>query len=247
MIGHLLIGLAVFLANGAMAQTSVANANTAPAPAAPLPVPVALDKAEKGKILFKRTDSGDNLPMLETTLNGVEFLGPLYPKEGGMPYVLLSALECEGCAQRFLYMFRVGSTAKQEPLRLIFPGRVRDKQTGGTVYEGRAFYGKCVPNKGDAFVVYQSDKIKKRRGLQSSVFIAEVQDSGIEEHVITRRHPRLDTILGQVRRKQCAEIKGVDRDTQKFKWPTKPNLEIEKPDEPETEKAPAGSQANPTS
>src|SRR5690606_18346983 len=63
----------------------------------------------------------------------------------------------------------------------------------------------------DVYVVFQDEKVDRRRYLQSSVYVAEAAKEIVREQLIERRPPRIKRTLARVRAKQCTEIKGRNR------------------------------------
>lgn len=161
-------------------------------------------KIEKGTIVFSA------LPPIQTPYAELEALGRLTPSGGGVPFFLLSALPCDGCKeQKELFLVKADGSRRE---KFVFPGKVRDRKTGALLYEGRAFFGECLANRGPVYVSFQSDKMDRKRHLQPSVFVAEVDPNGdLQEKVIVRRRPSLSSTLQRVRKKGCQEISGFDR------------------------------------
>ena len=112
-----------------------------------------------------------------------------------------------------LYLIRADG---KYPLTLVYPGRITDRKKGHLVFEGRAFYGECIAHREPSYVMYQKEKVDRRRFPQQSAFVAEVQEHGVDERLIVRRMPPLAYALKQVKRKKCFEIDGYNRQSVKF-------------------------------
>ena len=136
-------------------------------------------------------------------------LGVLRSEKAATPYFLFKGKECSDCkdANR-LYLSRADGNYHTQ---FTFPGTVKHKKSGRTLFIGRAFFGKCVWRRGEVFVVFQKEKVDRRRYLQHSVFIAELKNDKVQESILVRRRPRLKDTLKRVRRKTCTEIKGTNR------------------------------------
>lgn len=176
------------------------------------PEGVEVDRVEGGKIHFKNTASKRVPKSISTPLVDINFVSWLKPGDGGTtapPYPLFSAKPCNDCPQdRALYLLQATG---RKPMQLVYPGKIIDPKTGVTVLDSRAFYGKCLSDKQDVFVVFQREHVDKRRSLQNSVFYAEPLKDKVEERLIERRMPKLDFTLKRVKAKQCFEIEGRKR------------------------------------
>ena len=194
-----------------------ANTEAPPAEAPTGPVPL-VEKIEGNTLYFKNENGSPVFPPLKTKLFDLNYFGALEPTgDDTRPYVLISALPCEGCKdQKALYLLRADGSSFN---KFIYPGEVRDNKTGGLLLKSRAFYGKCLPNKDDVYIVYQDEKIDRRRYLQTSVYVAQMGPVRIEEKLITRTRdrPSLDRLLKRVKKKECFEIEGIKRKSGNFK------------------------------
>lgn len=161
-------------------------------------------------VFFKQ----DALAPLKTSLLDLEAVGVLRHPQQRIPYLLLSGASCRNCAvSKMLLLLRADG---KFPLTLVYPGRIRDRKNGQVVFEGRAFYGECAPGRMPVYLMFQKEKVDRRRFPQQSAFVAEVQEHGVDERLIVRRMPSLAYALKQVKRKRCFEISGFERQSVKF-------------------------------
>lgn len=199
-----------------------APARQAVAEPAPFRGAIEIAKVEQGVITFSAPPGGVAPSELKTGLHDVRVLGPIYSRSGGkpeFPSVLVSGLPCAGCEERRgLTLFSLRPDIR--PLNFVYPGRVRDRKTGQTLYQSRAFFGSCLSNRNDVYVVFQNEKIDRRGNrMRPSVFIAEVTPQGNYEKLLATHAPRLDSVLKRVRSKDCAEIRGTERASIPFATP----------------------------
>lgn len=169
-----------------------------------------IDKIEQGTIYFKST-SGESLKPLKTKLYDLQALGSLQSaSEKDPPYFLFKGRPCEDCLQDLgIYAFRADG---QNPSTFVFPGRIVDGKTRGVVLESRSFYGHCLyKEKQDVYLVFQKERVDRRSGLQSSVYIAQVGGTHLEERLIERHMPRIQDTMTLVKNKSCHEIPGRSR------------------------------------
>ena len=187
----------------ALAQTSD--------PQVPPKVPQTLEiKEVNGQIIhFKEMESGTPAP-LETTLHEIKPLGIL-SNPGSKPFVLLQAQPCEGCEDHeSIYLIRADGG---KPSTFTFPGQIRDPKSRKLIHDSRSFYGQCLRKRGQVYVAFQKDKADRRRWLQTSVLVAEMEGNGIKEHLLTyrRKKPHIKHTLRLVKKGLCKEIKGKKR------------------------------------
>lgn len=178
------------------------------------PVGTKFERAENGSIYFSAPAGIAPPKPIETKLQNIEYLGELYPEEG-VPFVLFSALPCQGCNdRRALYSVRADGN---DPQQFTFPGKIRDAKNGSTVFEGQTFYGSCVAGKPDMLITYQNERVDRRRHLQQSAFVATVQGGRMSEEILTSKSPRMREVIKQVSKKKCFEVKGFTRNTVTYK------------------------------
>jgi len=176
-------------------------------------------KIEKGTVLFATGASNarpnDLPPPLKTSYFGLESLGRLDPPQGGVPYLVLVGMPCQGCNDKKELLLIKADGSRQE--KFVYPGKVKDRKNGALLYEGRSFYGDCLSNRGPVYVAFQSDKMDRKRFPQPSVFVAELQEDGtLVEKLIMRRRPPIAATLKRVKKKECFEVSGVDRISGEF-------------------------------
>lgn len=179
---------------------------------------IEVDRVTDGTIYFTSVRGNPPHAPLKTQLHGVEVVTILRPSDGSRENgaLLISARPCADCQdQHFIYLIELDGN---DAIQLVHPGRVRDRRNGKLLFDGRAFYGACLPQrKNDVLVMFQKEKVDRRRYLQSSVFVAEIRPEGIHEELVVRGRPRISKTLRSVRKKKCVEVKGIDRRTISFR------------------------------
>lgn len=187
---------------------------------------IRVDKVE-GKTIYVAGKSADFglLEPIKTKLEGLSLIGTLksdllpnlkkgdHPKGVDLPFFLLSASECTNCSNKFVFLFRADG---RESRKLVFPGRIRDYRNNQLVFEARAFYGKCLSGSSDVYVIFQNEKIKRRRFLQPSVYVFQPLNGRMEEKMVVSGRPGIHQVLAKVRNKSCFEIQGFDRKSERF-------------------------------
>jgi hypothetical protein len=161
-----------------------------------------------GTLVFA-APSGTTPPKpLKLDLSEVKHLGTLHPPEGA-PYFLVSGKPCKTCQdQQAIFAIRPN---ERKPTAFVFPGKILDPKSRGLLLESRAFFGKCLPSHGDIYIVYQQERVDRRNRLQASVLIGEAAKDHLNETLVDRHAPQLQTTLKMVKRKQCQEIEGRNR------------------------------------
>lgn len=135
-------------------------------------------------------------------------------------FPLVSAKPCKDCAhERALFLLPPTSPerspASSRYTLFVYPGKVTDPKKQQIVLDSRAFFGRCLASTDDVYIVFQKERVDKRKGPQSSVYIATpTLSSGmirIEEKLLERKLPNLNHTLKRVKAKQCFEIPGRNR------------------------------------
>lgn len=173
---------------------------------------IEVGEIKDGRIRFRRKENDADAtplpPPLQTRLTSVKAFGLLFPPDdAGVPYVLLSGRPCReagSCHEpRNIYLIRADGTDHHQ---FTHPGQIKDRRRGRIYHRSKAYFGRCLPGRGDVFVSFQEDKVDGRRYRQHSVLVAEVGSDGIEEKLLVRRRPRLRTTQRRVKRDLCARI-----------------------------------------
>jgi len=175
------------------------------AEAAPIPPPT-FDHADGGTLYFK-SEKGDAPKPLKTSLFDMSYLGSLNGDDA--TYFLFTAKPCQNCLQES-GVYALKPTGGY-PATFVFPGKIFDHKTRATVYESRAFFGKCLAHHEDVYLVFQSERIDRRSSLQRSVFIADPGTDHMNEKLIERNFPRIQDTLKYVKAKRCHEVSGRNR------------------------------------
>ncbi len=169
------------------------------------------DHLMDGTIYFRTSDSpphSSDLKTYKTSLSDLNYLGALRPSEGE-PYFLFTGKQCENCqGDRKIYVVRPTSP---KPTPFVYPGKIFEPRTKALVLESQAFFGKCLPHRGDILIIFQKEKVDRRPRLQSSVIIAEATQSYLAETLLERHLPSVQTALQFVKRKTCFKIEGRNR------------------------------------
>jgi hypothetical protein len=160
-------------------------------------------------LFFKR--NGKDLLSLRVPLYEVRVLRELEVAEAGTPlHLLVSARPCKACPEE-ASLFLVRGDGKK-PMHFVTPGRILDPKTRAVLLESRAFYGRCLPDADqEAYIVFQNERVDRRRHLQASVYIAEPGREFVRERLIEKRAPRIDRTLRRVKAKECFEVSGRNR------------------------------------
>ena len=182
----------------------------------PLPMQVHFDRIEGHSIFFSTFPTGGQLKPFKTDLWDLKYIGVLHSQAGGFPYFLFSAKPCKDCEEdKAIYIVRPEGN---KPLAFVYPGDIMDPHTGSFTLKSRAFFGECLNGYNDSLVIFQQEKVDKKRHkvrasvTQTSVYIAEAAKEHLVEKLIERRPPSLQSILSRVKRKKiCFEIEGRNR------------------------------------
>lgn len=215
---------ALFLILAILAVTEpspVASAETAPAqtgPQQPAQPSIEFDRFEGELLYFKNNASTFSV---KTPLLNPSYLGKLIPSGStassadgeSFPYFLFEAKTCDSCplAVHAVKADPANPAQATSPTTFVYPGKIIDKKKYGVIFQSRAFFGRCLPRKGDVYVSFQRELTSKRRGQQPSVYFAEATKSGFEEQLIERHMPSIKETLRRVKAKQCVEISGQNR------------------------------------
>jgi hypothetical protein len=182
--------------------------------------PVVIDRVDGNTLYFKSTTQGDApKPLVLDMLSDIQAIGTLRPAAGGSPYHLIRARPCKDCKQDpAIFIVQPGNP---KMARFVEPGRILDNKTRAIVMEARAFYGHCVSSRaGDVFVMFQKEKVDRRRQPQQSVLVVEPTTETIEggklydhlhETLLERGLPSITRTLHFVKSKVCKEIDGRHR------------------------------------
>jgi len=172
---------------------------------------VLFDHLEQDTVFFKAPEGASPPKPLKTNLFDLNYLGTLQGPEGDWPYFLFTAKPCQNCLDdRAIYALR---PLNEKPSSYVFPGRVIDSKKRVLVFVSQAFFGKCLLKKGNVFVIFQKEKIDRRRSLQPSVLIAEPAQDHLQETLLERHFPAIKTTLQFVKKGVCHEVPGRNRMT----------------------------------
>lgn len=177
---------------------------------AAIDVSLIVERIENGTFYLK-TSKGETLKPFKTDLFDVKLFGILQSPNSKFPgAILFSANTCENCSPNPSLYLTFGQNGK--PTQYVYPGKIIDPKNHATLFEGRAFFGQCIRGRAeDVYLVFQKDRVDRRRSLQPSVLIVQPGLDHLDEKLLERGFPRLDDTLRQVRKKECTEIAGRNR------------------------------------
>jgi hypothetical protein len=203
------------------------------------------DKVSGSSLSFKNEKDGKK-ETLKTAFSDPKFVSILSDPESGTPYVLYEGLTCEKCepSNTSLYLERLDGKGKAT--KFSYPGKITDTKKGVLVYQGRLFYGHCLPSVKAGVVIHQREVVD-RRGTQKSVVIAEPGPQYVYEVLLERRLPNEKTTLDLVKRRVCTEISGRNRNVLRKPLDLTPRKGLdddEEEDEETKEKAEAKSEGS---
>lgn len=142
-------------------------------------------------VRFSVPDGGRPPGPLELAPLGIrepQWIGVLDSEAGKPPYLLVSGLSSES-PERAVFLVRADGRIR--PQRVTLPGRLLDPKNRELVFESRLFFGRCLgTQKYDAIVSYQRERLDRKRGMQSSVYIAEASPTMLDERLMERSLPR---------------------------------------------------------
>ncbi|OFZ55785.1 MAG: hypothetical protein A2428_18015 [Bdellovibrionales bacterium RIFOXYC1_FULL_54_43] len=183
-------------------------------PVTPVENAIDVDRVEQGTVYFRAPSGAETPRPVKTDLHELRYLGALHDPGGSTPYFLFTGRPCENCAQSSaVYALRPTTGALAHTLTsFVYPGKVLEAKTRAVLLDSRAFFGRCLyREKSDVYVVFQKERVDRRRSLQQSVFIAEPGPEHLDERLLERGLPRLQDTLKLVRAKQCRELDGRNR------------------------------------
>jgi hypothetical protein len=180
---------------------------------------IEFDRIQDGILYFAQNgQSGTKPPApLDTHLTDAQLIGVLRALPGGEPYALMTGKTCKDClADPGLFAL---PPSGGKPNGYLYPGKIFQNKTRALVYEGRAFYGRCLSRKPvDVLVIFQREIVDRKHGLLKSVLIAEPaleHEGGLQSHLhetlLESRLPSLNDTLKWVKKRQCTEIAGRNR------------------------------------
>jgi hypothetical protein len=174
---------------------------------------VDFDRLEENIVFFKAPAGATAPKSLKTELYDLKYLGVIRSSNDqatASPYFLFIARPCKNCLQDTgIYAIR---PTGGKPTAFVYPGKVYEPKSRALVLESRAFFGHCLSRQsGDQYIVFQKERVDRRKQLQSSVLIAEPGSDHMNERLIERHLPRLQDTVRLVKSKSCHEIDGRNR------------------------------------
>ncbi len=191
------------------------------------------DKANGQNLIFK--DDKGKTETLKTEAPAPAFISILTDPESGTAYTLFEARACRNCESANTSLFLQRIDGKGKPTSFVYPGRIMDPKKNSLVYDGRLFYGHCLPSVKAGVVTHQRE-IVDRRGAQKSVLIAEPGPQYVYEVLLERKLPSVNTTLDLVKRKVCMEIPGRNRSVLKRPLDLSPSKGLSDDDDNEEDK-----------
>ncbi|OFZ18744.1 MAG: hypothetical protein A2X94_06045 [Bdellovibrionales bacterium GWB1_55_8] len=209
-----LLPAVLVIGGGAVAGVAAGavSALTGVSPAFAQTMDVTIDRVENGTLYFASTGGAKAPSPIRTDLVDLLPVGTLKGPATELPYFVLTGFPCRDCKDSpNVFIIRPDG---RKPTAFIYPGKIIDQKTGSLLLSSRAFFGRCLwSQRNDVFVVFQQERVDRRRSLQSSVFIAEPGQDHLDERLLERRLPRITDTLKLVKQKVCQEISGKNRNT----------------------------------
>lgn len=154
-----------------------------------------------------------NGSILETDLKVATLIAEL-KSDTGQVYALIAGRDCVECDENTsLYVADTHNTATVVAIwdkRNLYPGVLRDYETGEVIQKTRTFYGRCLNTPGDSviwFVDYKTDK-----GPWSTAEDALSWVSNTAHHQLSKTdQPDKAYVLAAASQGQCHEIAGKDQ------------------------------------
>lgn len=190
------------------------------------------DKTSGNSLVFKN-DSSNATETLKTDGAAPTFVAVLTDPESNTPYALYEGRTCATCEPTNTSLFVQRIDGKGKVASYVYPGRITDPKKG-LVFQGRTFYGNCLPKVKAGLVAHQLESVD-RRGMQKSVLIAEPGPQYVYEVLLERRLPNVNTTLDLVKRRVCFEIAGRSRSIMKRPLNLTPKKGLEDDEEEEDE------------
>ncbi|MBI3535619.1 MAG: hypothetical protein HY072_09085 [Deltaproteobacteria bacterium] len=188
---------------------------------------IVIDKIDGNVIYFKKPLNDNNTSSIKINLFEISFISFVNSSEIQKPLLLISAKPCANCLQdRSIYLINTEGTILSQ---FVYPGKIIDQKQNQVVYESRAFYGNCLSasNKhgnlkkffpavsenftGDIYLVFQKDKIDRRKRHAQSILMATPGKNYTYETLSERQPASIQTVLKKVKSKDCFEIEGRNR------------------------------------
>lgn len=152
-------------------------------------------------------------------LNDPKLLGVLQKsnqkQEGAQdPVFIVSAKPCQSCPEDQAIYLITPKKKEKELRRVIYPGKIFEPDAGVLLYESRVFFGECLSEAKPVLVVFQKDKVDRRKFPQGSVLIAELDFNSVEilkETMVESRFPPIAKTLSLVKLGKCQEISTRNR------------------------------------
>lgn len=170
---------------------------------------------EGNKIIFKDGSS------FETTLIKLNYIGRIRSARG-KTYLILSGKDCEfeGCdANISIYVHSPEDGPMKDSatqVRYVHPGKEYDVRKyieegkEELAYEGRAFWGRCLPGRGEMVIWHEKFKLDDG-SWKRDVYILEPGEEGLKDTFIDKKVPPISQTLKMVSGGKCREIPGISR------------------------------------
>ncbi|MBI4925060.1 MAG: hypothetical protein HY843_03975 [Bdellovibrio sp.] len=188
---------------------------------------IVIDKIDGNVIYFKKPLNDNKPSSIKINLFEISFIGFLDSNEIQKPLLLISAIPCANCLQdRSIYLINTEGTILSQ---FVYPGKIIDQKQNQIVYESRAFYGNCLSTSknhgnlkkffpevsenfvGDMYLVFQKDKIDRRKKHAQSILMATPGKNYTYETLSERQPASIQAVLKKVKSKDCFEIEGRNR------------------------------------
>ncbi|MEK6578274.1 MAG: hypothetical protein AABZ55_03530, partial [Bdellovibrionota bacterium] len=149
-----------------------------------------VDRVEESTIFFRSLETGTQAPKpLKTDLFDLTYFGAIRSPDGtdglSTPYFFFAGKPCKTCQHdKTVYAIRADKSEKGKVYSFTYPGKILDPKTGSVLMESRAVFGGCLRDQREVYVVFQKEKVDRRKFLQASVFVAEAHDTTLNEKLV---------------------------------------------------------------
>ena len=146
----------------------------------------------------------------KTTIYGMKVIGRLRTTKK-LPYFILSGTTCTECDENISIYIHSPSDGpmknEAEQRRFSYPGREIDYQSGQVDYEGRMFYGDCLPDHPNA-VIWFDGTLGDNKKWHHDVLVAEIKADRLVTTELHGELPKPSDFQTAVGNGQCHELPG---------------------------------------
>lgn len=126
----------------------------------------------------------------------------------GAPRFLMSGADCTECDMNTsIYILKPVDQSGMMP-RSVYPGKLKDYETGKLVQKTRMFYGKCLSK--DDSVVWSMDYVGEDDKWHHQDSVTLMADENLEVNELSAGSFSLKSIIDKVSLGACKELPGID-------------------------------------